>query len=89
MESWYNKKEAKIVNKCQFCAGQLKKAKVDIARYWGKDLIVLNDVPALVCSKCGERFFEAKTSKRIDKKIQEVLISRTSIPKIDVPVVYF
>ena len=77
------------MNKCQFCGGRLKKAKVNIARYWGKELVALNDVPALVCSKCGERFFEAKVSHKIDKKIQEVVVSKTSIPKIDVPVVYF
>lgn len=77
------------MNKCQFCAGKLKKAKIDIARYWGKELIALNNVPALVCSKCGERFFEAKISKKIDRKIQEVIRSQTGISKIDVPVVYF
>lgn len=77
------------MNKCQFCGGRLKKAKVDIARYWGRELVALNDVPALVCSKCGERFFEAKTSKKIDRKIQEVIGSQEGIQKIDVPVVYF
>lgn len=77
------------MNKCQFCAGKLKRAKVDIARYWGKELVALNNVPTLVCSKCGERFFEAKVSKKIDRKIQEVIESQTTIPKIDVPVVHF
>lgn len=77
------------MNECYICSGKLKKQKVDIARYWGKELITLNDVPALVCQKCGERYFEAKVSSQIDQKIQQVLKRKTSLQKIDVPVVQF
>ena len=48
------------MNKCYLCGGKLERKNVNIARYWGKELIALNDVPALICQKCGERFFEAK-----------------------------
>lgn len=75
--------------KCQFCGNQLKKKKVDIARYWGKNLIALNNVPALICIKCGERFFEAKVSKKIDDEISLVLKEKASIRKINIPVVQF
>ena len=77
------------MNKCLVCGGQLKRKKVDIARYWGKELVALNDVPSLVCIRCGERYFEAKVSHKIDDKIQDVLKKKTSVEKIDVPVVYF
>lgn len=75
--------------KCFFCGGELKRKKVDITRYKGKELIILNDVPALVCTQCGEKYFEAKTSKKIDQKIEQALKRKSSIKKIDVPVVYF
>lgn len=75
--------------KCFSCGGQLKRKKVDIARYRGKDLIVLNDVPALVCTQCGEKYFEAQTSRKIDEKINNALKRKTTVEKIDVPVVYF
>lgn len=77
------------MNKCLICGGELKKEKVDIARYWGKELVALNDVPSLVCTKCGERYFEAEVSHKIDAKIQSALKRKASIKKIDVPVVYF
>lgn len=77
------------MNKCYQCGGKLKKENVDIARYWGKELIALNDVPSLVCTKCGERYFEAKVSHQIDEKIQNALKRKLSIEKIDVPVVQF
>lgn len=77
------------MNKCYLCEGKLKKQKVDIARYWGKELIALNDVPALICTKCGERYFEAKVSAKIDERIKHALNRKAPIEKIDVPVVQF
>lgn len=78
------------MNKCYFCkTGELKKKKVDIVRYWGKELIALNEVPALVCQQCGEKYFEAKVSKKIDERIHNALKRKASIEKIDVPVVQF
>lgn len=82
--------KGKYMNNCYFCIkGKLKKQKVDIVRYWGKELIALNDVPALVCEQCGEKYFEAKTSHKIDKLIQGALKRKSSFPKLDVPVVQF
>lgn len=78
------------MNKCYFCkTGELKKKKVDIIRYWGNELIALNEVPALVCQQCGEKYFDAKVSKKIDERIQGALKRKASIEKIDVPVVQF
>lgn len=77
------------MNKCFYCGSGLKKEKVDIARYWGKDLIAINDVPALICRRCGERFFEAKVSKKIDEKIQQVFAKKNYFQKINIPIVQF
>ena len=77
------------MNKCYFCGEKLKKEKTNIARYWGKELIALNNVPVLVCTACGERYFSAKVSHRIDAMIKEALERKSSISKIDVPVVHF
>lgn len=77
------------MNKCYFCGGKLKEVKTNIARYWGKELIALNDVPVLVCIECGEKFYSAKVSHRIDAMIKEALDRKSTIQKIDVPVVQF
>ncbi len=77
------------MNKCYLCGGKLKKKNVNIARYWGKELIALNDVPSLVCIKCGERYFEAKVSAKMDERIQNTLKRKSSVEKIDVPLVQF
>lgn len=77
------------MNTCYFCGAKLKKEKVDIARYWGKELIALEDVPALICTQCGEKYFEAKVSYQIDDRIQAVLRRKTPVQTIDIPVVQF
>ncbi len=77
------------MNNCYVCGGKLKKKNVNIARYWGKELIALNDVPALVCQKCGERYFEAKVSAKMDERIQSTLKRKSSVEMIDVPVVQY
>lgn len=78
------------MNNCYFCIkGKLKKEKIDLVRYWGKELVALNDVPALVCQQCGERYFEAKVSQKIEDRIQNALKRKSSVEKIDVPVVQF
>lgn len=77
------------MDKCYECGSKLKKEKINIARYWGKDLIALNDVPALVCQQCGGRYFEAKISSKIDQRIQDALKRKPSLQKINIPVVQF
>lgn len=77
------------MDKCLICENKLKREKVDIARYWGKSLVALNDVPSLVCAKCGGRYFEAKVSSQIDQKIQLILTSRAKFERMEVPIVQF
>lgn len=77
------------MTKCYFCGGKLKKKNIDIARYWGSQLVALNDVPVLVCNQCGEKYFEAKVSTKIDQRIKDAINKKVSIQKIIVPQVQF
>lgn len=74
---------------CYLCNGKLKRKNIDIVRYFGEELIALNDVPTLVCERCGNRYFEAKVSAKIDKRIQEVLRKKYNIQRITIPVIQF
>ena len=77
------------MDNCFYCGAELKEEKIDIARYWGEKLIALNDVPALVCQKCGERFFEAKVSAKIDERIKQILDKKIVSENINVPSIQF
>lgn len=74
------------MNKCYYCGAKLEEKRTDIIRYWGKEPFAINDVPTLVCIKCGEKYYTSEVSKKIDK----IILSKKSIRKrkktIEVPV---
>ena len=76
----------KHMNKCYYCGAKLKEEETDIIRYWGKEPFALNNVPTLICSQCGERYYSAKVAKKIDK----IILNQKSIKKspkiLEVPV---
>ena len=47
------------------CEGQLKAKRGREYFRHGKALIIIEDVPAWVCSKCGERYHHARVFKRM------------------------
>ena len=77
------------MSKCYFCGGNTEIKKLDIDFRWGDKLFVIQKVPVEVCTKCGERYYSAKVSHKIDKLVQE--ISKVKKPKkiIEVPVFNF
>lgn len=52
---------------CTSCAGgRLAAEKVKAAFWEGERLVVVDDIPALVCQDCGERYYEDETAMRLD-----------------------
>lgn len=78
------------MSKCYFCGGktEIKKRTVDFR--WGDQLFVIQNVPVEVCTKCGERYYSAKVSHKIDKIVQKSL-KKEEKPKevLEVPVFNF
>jgi YgiT-type zinc finger domain-containing protein len=69
---------------CYFCKkGALEERIVTVDFRWGDKLIVIEGVPAKVCTECGERYYSAETSREMDKVATECRSSRL----IQVPVV--
>jgi YgiT-type zinc finger domain-containing protein len=55
-----------IPDHCSFCKGKLKKGTTDFMAHAAGEVIVIRDVPAFVCEQCGEAFYTAGTSRKID-----------------------
>lgn len=54
-------------SECTGCAGgTLRRDRVSTAVWHGDDLVVIEDIPALVCQRCGERYFEDETALALD-----------------------
>lgn len=51
---------------CYFCKGRIEIKNVDVDFRWGNKLFVVQDVPVEVCIQCGERYYSAEVSKKLD-----------------------
>lgn len=71
------------MNDCYFCGGRTEMKKVNIDFRWGDKLFVVKKVPLEVCSQCGEKYYSAKVSHKLDE-----IVAKSKKPKefIEVPV---
>jgi YgiT-type zinc finger domain-containing protein len=58
-------------DKCEFCEGEMEQQRV-LARFRYKgSTIYIENVPAWVCNKCSEQYFDAPIYKRLEKIAQQ------------------
>lgn len=74
------------MGECYFCKGKTDKQRVTVDYRWGDKLIVIKNVPAEVCSQCGERYFDAEVSRQMEAI---VLSKKKPSLSITVPVCEF
>lgn len=46
--------------------GTLREGKTEFIARVGDEIIVVRDVPALICDRCGEAYYSAEVSRMID-----------------------
>lgn len=52
---------------CTSCNGQgMQSARVRSAFWHDERLVVVDDIPALVCDRCGEQFYDDSTAMSLD-----------------------
>jgi len=72
---------------CDFCLeGRLRSQQVREYYRAGKGLVVIEKVPAYVCDKCGERYYDASVAKQMRELAKKGTRNRT---KISFPLVRF
>ena len=71
----------KVHKTCYFCKGRVIEQKIPVDFRWGDDLVVIEDVPAGVCQQCGEKYFDAKVYKEMERlaKTKEKPIKQVTI----------
>jgi YgiT-type zinc finger domain-containing protein len=55
---------------CEFCGGHTRQRRVRKQHWFHKKLYVLEEVPAEVCTECGERYFHAQVLDAIDRMLE-------------------
>ncbi len=61
-----------IPERCTFCKGTLHEGTAELIARVGDEIIVIRDVPALVCDRCGEAYYSAEVSQKIDAVMKDV-----------------
>jgi YgiT-type zinc finger domain-containing protein len=59
-----------VQDTCFCCNGKLRQDKTDFIVNMGNEIVIIKNVPALICDICGERYFSAEISRRIDKVME-------------------
>ena len=57
---------------CFMCKGELEEKKVNYIVDLENTIIIIKEVPAKVCTQCGEQFFDDKTSENIEKIVNQL-----------------
>lgn len=70
--------------KCDLCNGEYQEKKVSRNYKWHGKTVVVEDVPALVCNRCGDTLIRDETSAAIDE-----LLSKAAKPKEFAPLYRF
>lgn len=56
-------------NKCPLCSGDKKAGQTIYSVDLGFGVVVVRNVPAMVCSQCGEEWIDAVTAKKLEKMV--------------------
>ena len=56
--------------KCEYCNGLIVERTVDLSRKSGESYILIKNVPAGVCKKCGTRYYAANVLKTIESSVR-------------------
>lgn len=59
------------MSECYFCKGKTEIKNVDVDFRWEDRLFVVKNAPVEVCSQCGERYYSAQVSKKLDELVRK------------------
>lgn len=56
-----------MLSKCVICSGKVEKGITSLVFDKDNQVIVIRGIPALCCQKCGEEYFDSKTTEEVEK----------------------
>ena len=71
-----------VMNHCPFCKGPVERQRVEHIHRWKGSLYIFRNVPAEVCSQCGEVFFGPGALQAMDDIVKgnQAPLDRLSVP---------
>ncbi len=68
---------------CEYCGGAIVEKRITLHRKLNGNYVLVENVPAGICSECGTRYFAANVLKTIEETVQG---RRKAARKVIVPV---
>lgn len=69
--------------RCPLCAGNRTPGTTTYTVDFGSGVIVVRQVPAMVCRQCGEEWIDAETATRLEELVQR---ARRGKPQVEIVV---
>ncbi len=76
MEFWKDER-------CEYCDGLIVEKRVDLPRRVAKKYVLIENVPAGVCTRCGTRYYAANVLKTIEETVRR---RRKAVREVVMPV---
>lgn len=70
MRTGWRRAEFWAGEKCEYCGGDIQEKKVDLHRKIKGKYVLIEHVPAGVCTGCGTRYYAANVLKTIEETIR-------------------
>ena len=65
---------------CQLCKSKMvEETTVLTFKMEGSQILVIKDVPALICDQCGEEFVDIQTSRNVEKQVNKAVADGISM----------
>ena len=55
------------MKECYFCKGRVVEETIKVDFRWGQRLKIIENVPALVCQQCGEKYFQSRVYRAMEQ----------------------
>lgn len=77
------------MDRCFYCKGTLEKRTVNFDFRWGDNLVLLENVPALVCQQCDEKYFSKEASSRMKELAKKALKKEIEVKEVCIPMLSY
>jgi YgiT-type zinc finger domain-containing protein len=67
-----NDSDTVLTTKCFLCKGDMVEGFTTHTVDTDNSMIVIKDVPAMICSQCGEVWFDGTVARRIEKTVNAI-----------------
>lgn len=66
------KQEKNKIKKCPLCGGEMQDGLTTVPFFIGEKIVVVKDVPAEICSNCGEPYMKSSVVSKIEKLLDSL-----------------